>query len=108
MSLGEAPDGSVLAGYRTGDYRQSADGFKKVWLPGTGVIDSYSAIQFDGQGRTYIGALSGLVVATKPGGEMNLAVRLLAAMPRWEGGGAHGVFLEPGVVWYGWGLLCAV
>jgi ligand-binding sensor domain-containing protein len=110
LSLGEAPDGSVLAGYRTGLYRQSADGFKKVPLPGAGVIDSYSAIQFDGHDRTYIGTTSGLAVAVSPAGETSLVLWLHAAMPgRADAGGAHGVFLEPGVVWYGCGVaLCRV
>src|ERR1035438_3493294 len=53
LSLGEAPDGSLLAGYREGLYRQKGPRFERVQLPG-GSIDSYSAIQFDG-GKTFIG-----------------------------------------------------
>src|SRR5208337_5561395 len=54
LSLGEAPDGSMLAGYHGGLYQQKGRRFEKVPLPGGGGIDSYSAIQFDGKGRTFI------------------------------------------------------
>jgi diguanylate cyclase (GGDEF)-like protein len=105
LSLGEAPDGSVLAGYRVGLYRGRGGRFEKVSLPGGGGIDSYSAIASDGQGRTFIGAERGLIVATIDGSRLEL--RLLAT-PRAAGGAAaHGVFVEGTALWYGCGTsLC--
>ncbi len=106
LSLGEAPDGSLLAGYRGGVYRQSGHRFEKLSLPGKG-IDSYSSIQFDGENQTYIATLSGLLVATIPAEGGGLALRLLAPPAAADGPDTHGVFLEPGAVWFGCGTgLC--
>jgi len=106
LSLGEAPDGSLLAGYRVGLYRQIGQRFETVPLAGGG-IDSYSAIQFDGEGRTFIGTDRGLIVATSPSGGNGFALRTLATPAGADGPEAHGVFLEAGAVWYGCGTgLC--
>jgi len=106
LSLGEAPDGSLLAGYRAGLYRQKGRRFEAVPLAGGG-IDSYSAIQFDGKGRTFIGTERGLVVATLSEDGSSLAFRTLATPAGADGPGAHGVFLEAGALWYGCGTgLC--
>jgi signal transduction histidine kinase/CheY-like chemotaxis protein/streptogramin lyase len=108
-SIGEAPDGSLLTGYRSGLYQQKGDRFEKVTLPGSGGIDSYSAIQFDGQGRTYIGTDRGLVVATKPVEGRSLVFRLLPTPAQAGGLGAHGIFVEADTVWYGCGAsLCRI
>ena len=48
-------------GTGAGLYEQNGDRFEAVPLQGAG-IDSYSAIQFDGQGRTFIATDRGLVV----------------------------------------------
>lgn len=103
LSLGEAPDGGVLAGYRGGLYHQQGERFEKVPLPEGGGIDSYSAIQLDSQGRTFIGTDRGLVVATRPAQGNGLVLRLLPNPADAVGSGAHGVFLEGSVVWYGCG-----
>jgi len=107
LSLGAAPDGSVLAGSRQGLYQQKGDHFEKLALPGDGVIDSYSAIRFDNQGQTFIGTDHGLVIATQPVGGNSLVLRLLSTPTDAGDAGAHGVFLEGNVVWYGCGTsLC--
>jgi signal transduction histidine kinase/CheY-like chemotaxis protein len=106
LSLGEAPDGSLLAGYRVGLYRLNGNRFEAVPLAGAG-IDSYSAIKFDGEGRTFIGTRGGLVVATRPVEGSGLALRTLATPAGADGPEAYGVFLEAGAVWYGCGAgLC--
>jgi signal transduction histidine kinase/CheY-like chemotaxis protein len=106
LSLGEAPDGSLLAGYRVGLYRKKGNHFEAVPLSGGGV-DSYSAIQFDRAGRTFIGTERGLMVATIPLEGGGLALRMIAMPAGADGPGAHGVFLEAGVVWFGCGTgLC--
>ncbi|HUI40348.1 MAG TPA: response regulator [Terriglobia bacterium] len=103
LSLGEAPDGSLLAGYRAGLYRQQGQHFEAVPLAGGGGIDSYSAIQFDGEGRTFIGTAHGLVVATRAADGGSLALNLLPTPAGAPGPDAHGVFVERGAVWYGCG-----
>src|SRR5476649_1834105 len=77
LSLGEAPDGSMLAGYRVGLYLQKGNRFELVPLSGGG-IDSYSAILFDGEGRTLIGTEQGLMVATRAAEGGGLALRMIA------------------------------
>jgi signal transduction histidine kinase/ActR/RegA family two-component response regulator len=104
--LGEAPDGRVLAAYNAGIYLQSGERFEKLPLP-EGGTDSYSAIEFDGQGQTFIGTTQGLRVATQAAGGRALDLHLVP-VPREAGGPqAHGIFLEPGGVWFGCGVsLC--
>jgi signal transduction histidine kinase/DNA-binding response OmpR family regulator len=112
LSLGEAPDGSLLAGYHGGLYQQRGHGFERVTLPGAPGggsvgIDSYSAIQFDGKDRTFIGTERGLIVATRPAEGSSLALRLVATPAGADGSNAHGVFLEVGTLWFGCGTgLC--
>jgi signal transduction histidine kinase/DNA-binding response OmpR family regulator len=108
LSLGEAPDGSLLAGYRGGLYRQRGRRFEKVAFPGGG-IDSYSAIQYDGQGRTLLGSKRGLIAATTPLAGGGLTFRLLPTPAVADGPDAYGIFLEPDTLWYGCGTgLCRV
>ena len=66
LSVGEAPDGSLLAGYRAGLFEQKGERFEKVPLPGARGVDSYNSILFDGIGRTFIATERGLVEATTP------------------------------------------
>ena len=109
LSLGETPDGHVLAGYRSGLYRQEGDRFETVPLEGAG-IDSYSAIVFDGKGRTFVATDRGLIVlaaAATPAGASPLNVQRLTPPARADSSDTHGVFLEAGDVWYGCGTqLC--
>jgi ligand-binding sensor domain-containing protein len=106
LSLGETPDGRVLVGYRSGLYQQEGDRFETVDLQGAG-IDSYSAIQFNGQGRTFIATDRGLIVATKPAGAIRLPFQSLTQPDGADGPATHGVFLEADDVWYGCGTrLC--
>src|SRR5208282_2124539 len=88
LSLGEAPDGSLLAGYLAGLYRQKGRRFEAVPLAGAG-IDSYSAIHFDGEGRTFIGTERGLDVATLSEDGSSLAFRTLRTPAGADGPGAH-------------------
>jgi diguanylate cyclase (GGDEF)-like protein len=107
LSLGEAPDGSLLVGSRAGLYQDQGDRFRKLAPPGSGVVDGYSSIQYDGKGLTYIATTGGLLVASQSTGEAHLTFRLLPAPAAAGGGDAHGVLLETGVVWYGCGAsLC--
>ena len=107
LSLGEAPDGSLLAGSRTGLYQQKGDVFEKLALPGSGVVDGYSGIQCDGKGLTYIATDTGLLVAHQSTDDAHLVFHLLPAPAAAGGRDAHGVHLEPGIVWYGCGAgLC--
>jgi diguanylate cyclase (GGDEF)-like protein len=103
VSLGEAPDGSLLAGCRAGLYYLHGDRFEKLALPGTGSVDTYSGIQYDGKGRTYIATDRGLVVAATAIGGGQPDFRLLPPAERAGDPHAHGVFLEDGAVWYGCG-----
>jgi signal transduction histidine kinase/DNA-binding response OmpR family regulator len=106
LSLGESPDGRLLAGYRSGLYQQEGDRFEAVSLQGAG-IDSYSAIRFDGQGRTFIATDRGLTVAEKPAGASRLVFRWLPPPAGADSPDTHGVFLEGNDVWYGCGTrLC--
>jgi ligand-binding sensor domain-containing protein len=92
LSLGETPDGRLLAGYRSGIYEQDGDRFELASLQGASV-DSYSAIQFDGHGRTFIATSRGLIVATKPAGASRLAFQWLPR-PAGADGPDTRVFLE--------------
>ena len=103
LSLGEAPDGALLAGYRGGIFQYRGRGFEKVPLPGAG-IDSYSAILYDRGSQTYIGTDRGLLVATNAADGNALVLRRLPTPAGVDGPEAHGVFLEAGdVLWYGCG-----
>jgi diguanylate cyclase (GGDEF)-like protein len=107
LSLGEAPDGSLLVGSRAGLYQNQGDRFRKLAPPGSGIVDGYSSIQYDGKGLTYIATTGGLLVARRSTGDARLTFRLLPAPAAAGGGEAHGVLLETGVVWYGCGVgLC--
>jgi diguanylate cyclase (GGDEF)-like protein len=109
LSLGEAPGGSLLVGCRAGLYQQKGEGFEKLALPGAGVVDGYSGIQCDGKGRTYIATDKGLLMAREPVGDSHLTFQPMAAPVAAGGGDAHGLLLEPGVVWYGCGFgLCRI
>jgi len=110
LSLGEAPDGSLLVGARAGLYQGTGDRFQKLAPPGSGAVDSYSSIQFDGKDLTYIATQSGLLVARQSTGGADLTFRLLPAPPARAGGGdAHGVLLEKDALWYGCGAsLCRI
>ncbi len=47
LSLGEASDGSLLAGYRGGVYQQSGHHFEKLSLPGKGVDEIASHFKYE-------------------------------------------------------------
>jgi len=107
LSLGEAPDGAVLVGSRAGLYQEKGDRFEKLTPPGSGVVDGYSGIQYDGKSLTYIATDSGLLVASQSTSDVHLTFRLLPGPSGADGHDTHGVLLEPGVLWYGCGLsLC--
>lgn len=101
LSVGEAPDGGLLAGYRAGLFEQKGQRFEKVPLPGALGIDGFNSILFDGIGRTFIATERGLVEATTPNAGAGPTLRLLPTPPAAGGPHAHGIFLEPGTVWFG-------
>ncbi len=109
LSLGEAPDGSLLAGYRVGLYQQKGERFEKVPLPDARGVDSYSGIAFDSAGRTYVATDHGLVEATSAENSEDLALHTIATPAGAGGADAHGIFIESGRVWFGCGTsLCRI
>jgi diguanylate cyclase (GGDEF)-like protein len=103
LSLGEAPDGRLLAGCRAGLYYLQGDRFTRLALPGAGSVGSYSGIQSDGKGQTYIATERGLVIAANAIGGGKPVFRLLPTPAGTSGPDAHGVFIENNAVWYGCG-----
>ena len=101
LSVGEAPDGGLLVGYRGGLFEQKGQRFEKVPLPGARGVDGFNSILFDGIGRTFIATERGLVEATSPSAGGGLAFRLYPTPAAAGGHDAHGIFLEPGFVWFG-------
>jgi len=54
LSLGEAPDGSLLAGCRTGLFRLVNKQFVRLQVPQAGTIDAYNSIHYGGGDRTFL------------------------------------------------------
>jgi diguanylate cyclase (GGDEF)-like protein len=108
LSLGEAPDGSVLVGSRAGLYQEKGERFAKLVPPGSGVVDGYSGIQYDGKRLTYIATDRGLLVAHQSTDDPNLTFQLHPTPAAAGGTAAHGVLLDT-EVWYGCGVsLCRI
>ena len=96
-------------GSRAGLYQENGERFAKLVLPGSGFVDGYSGIQYDGKRLTYIATDRGLLVAHQSTDDPHLIFRLQPAPAAAGGGGAHGVLLETGVLWYGCGVsLCRI
>ncbi len=100
-TIGEAPDGSLLAGGRFGLYRLGGNRFEKL----SGIAASVSpqqGIQSDGNGTTYLGTEDGLVKlrADARGG---LAVERVPQAPGTSGRDVEGILVNGGAVWYGCG-----
>jgi diguanylate cyclase (GGDEF)-like protein len=105
-ALGDAPDGSLLAGGDFGIYYLSDGIFKKIPLP-AGSVSWAQGIQSDGHGHTFIGTDSGLMELSLAPGRRQFEVRRFASVPGTSGPEAFGVFMEGETVWYGCGLeLC--
>ncbi|HTW79525.1 MAG TPA: EAL domain-containing protein [Terracidiphilus sp.] len=100
-TIGEAPDGSLLAGGRFGLYRFRGNHFEKL----NGIAESVSpaqGIQSDGHGTTYLGTGAGLVKlrADSQGG---YAVERVPQAPGTSGANVEGILVDGSTVWYGCG-----
>ncbi|MGA9672430.1 MAG: EAL domain-containing protein [Terracidiphilus sp.] len=111
-ALGDAPDGSLLAGGAFGLYRLRGNRFYQVSGPFK-TVGELQGIQSDGKGHTYVNTDQGLMeLSTKPGGN-EIAVRKippLAGTTKTEYFGAPeagGVLTDGDAVLYGCGhALC--
>jgi len=105
-ALGDAPDGTLLAGGDFGLYHLSGNRFEKV--PSTFKSISWAqGIQSDGKGHTYLGTDAGLVVLSQEPGQKQFVTRTIAQAPGTTEPGAYGVLVDGDVRWYGCGLqLC--
>ena len=105
-TLGEAPDGSLLAGGTFGLYRLSGNRFEKLAAPFNKVSAS-QGIQSDGKGHTFLGTDAGLVELDSSPGKHDFAIRSFPQPAGTSGPQANGVFIDGDAVWYGCGLeLC--
>jgi signal transduction histidine kinase/CheY-like chemotaxis protein len=103
LSLGEAPDGSLLAGYKVGLYRLKGNRFEKIPLPENSGVDCYNGIHLDENRRTLITSEAGLIIATIPSNGDALALQLIPTPSNAGGKWTRGIFVEPGVIFYGCG-----
>ena len=105
-ALGDAPDGSLLAGGNFGLYHLSGNRFEKV----TSAFNSVSwaqGIQSDGKGKTFLGTDVGLVELSLVPGQKGFAQRIIAPVLENSDPGAYGVLVDGSIIWYGCGLkLC--
>ncbi len=104
--LGDAPDGSLLVGGDVGLYQLRGNRFEKLEL-GFKSVSWAQGIQADGNGRTYLGTNTGLVVLTQNPGSDGFQRRAIPSPASVRGTGAFGVLVDGDRVWYGCGLeLC--
>jgi diguanylate cyclase (GGDEF)-like protein len=105
-ALGDAPDGSLLAGGEFGLFRLRDNGFERV--PGPFKRVSWrQGIQSDGRGHTYLAADSGLIEIASAPGRDGFAMRLIPRAPGSSGPEATSVLADGATVWYGCGrALC--
>ncbi len=105
-ALGEAPDGSLLAGGNFGLYRLSGNRFEELRTPFK-TISRTQGIQSDGKGHTFLGTEAGLVELESSPGKQDFAIRTFPPPPGTSSPQASGIFIDGDAVWYGCGLeLC--
>ena len=104
--LGDAPDGTLLAGGNFGLYHLRGNRFEKLNVPFK-TVSWAQGVQSDGKGHTYIGTDTGLVVLSTAPNQDGFQVRAIPQPAGVTGTGAFGVLMDGDTVWYGCGLeLC--
>jgi len=102
-ALGDAPDGTLLAGGDFGLYRLKGNRFEKV--PGDFKSVSWAqGIQPDGKGHTYVGSGSGLIELSSSPGQDGFKVKAFPQAAGSSAPDAYGVLVDGDTVWYGCGL----
>jgi len=106
VALGEAPDGSLLAGGDFGLYLLKGNRFEMI--PGNFKDISWAqGIQADGKGHTFVGAASGLMELSSSPRPGEFTVKAIPQAPGTSSPAAYGVLVDGNTVWYGCGLeLC--
>ena len=106
VAFGDAPDGSLLVGGDIGLYHLRGNRFEKV-PANFKTINWAQGIQADGNGHTYIGTDSGLVLLSSKAGRQEFSLFTFPQLPGVSERGAFGVLVDGDAVWYGCGLeLC--
>ena len=105
-ALGDAPDGTLLAGGSFGLYHLRGNRFERV----PGIFKSVSwaqGIQADGKGHTFLGTDAGLMELYSEAGQDAFPARRIPQAEGASGPEASGILLDGDVLWYGCGLgLC--
>lgn len=105
-ALGDAPDGSLLAGGDFGLYRLSGSRFQKVPVAFKSVSWA-QGIQSDGRGKTFLGTDIGLVELSQVPGQTAFVEHTVGLRGGSSDRNAFGVLVDGDAVWYGCGLeLC--
>ena len=101
-ALGDAPDGTLLAGGLFGLYRLHGNRFEK--LPFDFKTVSWAqGIQADGKGHTFLGTDTGLKELYAEPGKDGFAIREFPQPPGTTGSGAWGILVDGDTLWYGCG-----
>lgn len=101
-ALGDAPDGSLLAGGNFGLYRLVGNRFEKLPIALT-TINWAQGIQSDGKGHTFVGSDAGLLELASQAGQAQFSVRSFPQPPGTSGPGASGILVDGDLLWYGCG-----
>jgi len=101
-ALGEAPDGSLLAGGNFGLYRLRGNHFEKLSVSFK-TVSWAQGIQSDGKGHTFIGTDAGLMELGSEPGHDGFTVQGLARVPGTSGPEADAVLVDGDILWYGCG-----
>ena len=106
VALGEAPDGSLLAGGDFGLFRLRNNRFDRVSGPFK-KVEWRQGIQADGRGHTFVATDAGLIELSSQAGQAEFALRLIPEVPGIAEPGVLAVLADGETVWYGCGsALC--
>ena len=101
-ALGDAPDGTLLAGGLFGLYRLHGNRFEKLSFDFK-TVSWAQGIEADGKGHTFLGTDSGLKELYTEPGKDGFEVRGFPQPPGTTGSGAWGVLADGDTLWYGCG-----
>jgi len=101
-ALGDAPDGSFLAGGDFGLYQLSGNHFEKLAVDFK-TVSWAQGIKSDGKGHTFVGTDSGLVELSSEPGHDRFTMRRFPQAAGTSGPGAYGVSVDGDILWYGCG-----